>query len=125
MAGDIGVRVSGSVVGSGSAFPKYRWSVRISPYVFASDDSGEGVCERGRRGSWVRRKLTGEQCKLTYYRRRITRSLWNDRMASVLGLTSTYVHSSMRIEGVPGRSQLIAGLWRKIRLGHWTPEDGL
>lgn len=125
MAGDIGVRVSGSGVGSGSAFPKYRWSVRISPWVFASDDSGAEVCER-RRESWVRRKSTGEQCKLTYYRRRrITRTLWSDRIASALGLTSTYVHSSMRIEGVPGRSQLIAGLREKIRLGHWTPEDGL
>ncbi len=94
--------------------------------MFASDDLGEGVCERGRRGSWVRRKSAGEQCKLTYYRRRrITRALWSDRMASALGLTSNYVHSSMRIEGVPGRSQLIAGLWGMIRLGHWTPEDGL
>jgi hypothetical protein len=112
MAGDIGVRVSGSGVVSSSAFPKYRWSVSISPYVFASDDLGEGVCERGRGGSWVRRKSTGEHYKLTYNRRRrITRSLWTDRMATSLGLTSTYVHSSMRIEGVPGRSQLIAGPW--------------
>jgi len=51
MAGDIGVRVSGSGVVSSSAFPKYRWSVSISPYVFASDDLGEGVCERGRGGA--------------------------------------------------------------------------
>ena len=60
----------------------------------------------------MRRKSTGEHYKLTYNRRRrITRSLWTDRMATSLGLTSTYVHSSMRIEGVPGRSQLIAGPW--------------
>ncbi len=49
----------------------------------------------------MRRNSTGEQCSFTYYRRRITRSLWSDRMASALGLTSTYVYSSMRIEGIP------------------------
>jgi hypothetical protein len=65
---------------------------------FVSRGGGGAGCEKGR--------LANTYCR----RRRITGSLWSDRMATAVGLASTYVHLSIRIGGVLGRSQLIAGL---------------
>jgi hypothetical protein len=86
--------------------------------VFASDDWGKGFVRGGGRGAGCgESQLASSASSLTIEEGASLVRFGVIGWQVLWGLTSTYVHSSMRIEGVPGRSQLIASLWGKIRLG--------